>query len=516
MLLSIGGATYSTNFASPVSTDSGRALFASSAISLVQNFGFDGLDINWEYPQDDSQAGNLTSLLRGVKEGLEQYGGSLDTKYHFELTFASPAGPTNYNNLQLSEMDQYLDFWNLMAYDYTGPWSEVTGHQANIFPAGNDSTPFNTRTAVEYFVSEGIAADKIVLGMPVYGRSFTQTMGLGQIFGGTGQGTWEKGIYDFKSLPLDGAEEIYDEAVEASYSWDIGKQEVISYDNIAVAQQKASWIQEIGLGGAMWWESSADKSGSESLVENVVKVFGDCIQQSANNLDYPDSPYTNIRNSSLLESTSTGSTTATPSISSRPSILAPVTAVSSTPIISVDLFSSTAATILPVSAPPNCESIQSSPISDTTPGIILESAVSSGPSSLKSASTSVCSESTTATSTTTASSSEHTLQPESTGNSVNPQADSAKLSGSLTSLPNTAQLVTSASCIEDIATWVIGSFSPSTSLLFTDGTTSTQVLVVWEAASTPPICSLSHSPPSVVIMTTIVTPTPLVTVTVTA
>jgi chitinase len=76
-----------------------------------------------------------------------------------------------------------------MAYDYTGPWSKVTGHQANIFPAGNNSTPFDTRTAVEYYISNGATPDKIVLGMPVYSRSFTQTIGLGQSFGGTGQGT---------------------------------------------------------------------------------------------------------------------------------------------------------------------------------------------------------------------------------------------------------------------------------------------------------------------------------------
>ena len=238
VLLSVGGATYSTNFTGPISTESGRALFASSALSLVKNFGFDGIDVNWEYPQDPSQAANLTSLLGSVRDSLDQYGDGLD--YHFQLTYASPAGPTNYQILQISAMDQYLDFWSLMAYDYTGSWSNATGHQANLFPAGNDSTPFDTSTAVEYYISNGASSSNLVLGMPIYGRSFTATTGLGASFGGVGQGTWEKGVYDFKALPLVGAEEIYDESVGASYSWDAEKQELVSYDNAASARQKAA------------------------------------------------------------------------------------------------------------------------------------------------------------------------------------------------------------------------------------------------------------------------------------
>gem|GEM_PF-6817652 len=297
VLLSIGGATYSSNFAGPTSSEQGRALFASSAVSLVKSLGLDGLDINWEYPNNEAEAANLVLLLEEIRKQLDQYGNSLGTKYHFELTFAAPAGPSNYQKLNLAAMDQYLDFWNLMAYDYTGSWTtpKITGHQANLFSAGNLSSPFNTKSSVDYYTSHGVSSEKIVLGMPMYGRSFIKTKGLGQSFGGIGDGTWEKGVYDFKSLPLNGSSEVYDKKLGASYSWDAAKQELISYDTVEVGRQKAKWIEDMNLGGAMWWESSADKNGGESLIENVVEVLGGCLQQTANNVEFPDSPYANVR-----------------------------------------------------------------------------------------------------------------------------------------------------------------------------------------------------------------------------
>lgn len=225
---------------------------------------------------------------------------TLRTPYHFKLTVACSAGPSNYQIMQLADMDQYVDFWNLMAYDYAGSWSTVTANQANLFSSGNTAaTPFDTQTAVNYYISQGIAASKIVLGMPIYGRSFEATEGLGKPFNGVGGGTWEAGVYDFKVLPLSGAAEVYDNTTGSSYSYDASKQELISYDNVLVAKQKAAWIQLRGLGGAMWWESSADGVGNNSLIQNVVEVLGgengSGLETISNELVYLNTTYDNLR-----------------------------------------------------------------------------------------------------------------------------------------------------------------------------------------------------------------------------
>lgn len=105
-------------------------------------------------------------------------------------------------------------------------------------------------------------------------------------------------MHDFKKLPLPGAQEFCDEESGATYCYDSAKRVLVTYDTVDMARKKAAWIKREGLGGAMWWESSADAAEEASIIGNVVDVLGGSgqgMERKENCLEYPESKYENLR-----------------------------------------------------------------------------------------------------------------------------------------------------------------------------------------------------------------------------
>ncbi|KAK3393620.1 glycoside hydrolase family 18 protein [Podospora didyma] len=296
VLLSIGGWTYSPKFPPVAATESGRQRFCSSAVRLVQDWGFDGLDIDWEYPVNAKEAQDFVLLLQTCRQALDAYAAQHAQGYRFLITIAAPAGSQHYTVMDLAGMDPWIDAWHLMAYDYAGSWDSTSGHQSNLYANGQNpqSTKFSTESAVRDYIMRGIPADKIVLGLPLYGRAFEATPGLGQPYNGIGPGSIQSGVWLYRDLPRPGAQELYDDVAKASYSYDPNGKELISYDTVTSALIKAQYLVKRGLGGAVFWEASGDKSGASSLVGTLATQMG-TLDPSQNLLSYPASQYDNIR-----------------------------------------------------------------------------------------------------------------------------------------------------------------------------------------------------------------------------
>lgn len=107
--------------------------------------------------------------------------------------------------------------------------------------------------------------NKVLLGVPVYGRSFLGTNNIGQVPHGAGG---EEGVFLYKDLPRPGAsQEIVDEVVGAAYSVG-GDGGFVTYDNPETVKIKANYVKQKGLGGIFFWTGAADvRSGERSLIE---------------------------------------------------------------------------------------------------------------------------------------------------------------------------------------------------------------------------------------------------------
>lgn len=129
VLLSIGGWTYTNTNKQldPVGkSDSARKNFAKSCVDMIKNYGFDGIDVDWEYPGDKEQGLQFLALLKEIRWEMDAYaeylgrdkGYAKEAKPHFLLSIAAPAGADNYANIPLREMGDLLDMVNLMVRSF--------------------------------------------------------------------------------------------------------------------------------------------------------------------------------------------------------------------------------------------------------------------------------------------------------------------------------------------------------------------------------------------------------------
>lgn len=145
-------------------------------------------------------------------------------------------------HIDLHRAQEYLDFLNLMAYDFAGPWTSTAGHHAQLYP--DDSEEPSGSTAVDYVKSTGFPAKKILLGIPVYGRSFLGATRPGETCTGHGG---EDGSFEYKDLPRPGTEECIDNARVAA-SCVGGDGGFVSYDNPETVTIKGRYCKAEQLG----------------------------------------------------------------------------------------------------------------------------------------------------------------------------------------------------------------------------------------------------------------------------
>jgi chitinase len=264
LLFSISGGWYPQEYSDAASTAANRQRFASTAVDHVLNFGFDGVDLDWEYPDGTTSPddpGNFELLVGAVRAELDARVGT-----DAPLTIAASPAPSTANDAYLDGIFDDLDYVHVMTYNYHGDWSTYTNFNAPLYSGPDDphGPDWNVSSHMSYWSGRPIADADLVMGIPFYGRVFEgvrsdQNNGLYQEFVSESAEVYDVIENDLKSDPS------YDYFwhADAKVPWlyqSRGRGEFVSYDDSNSVGHKMDFVLNNGFGGAFCWELSQDPS----------------------------------------------------------------------------------------------------------------------------------------------------------------------------------------------------------------------------------------------------------------
>lgn len=281
LMISVGGWSWSNHFSNMAKTEETRRAFANSAVDFLREYNFDGLDIDWEYPveggEDDNSRGpedteNFTLLMKTVREALDA-AGSEDGKYYL-LTIASGQGDNFVKNADLANSVTYLDFINIMTYDYSGSWETLGHHNAPLFfdqnhPRAASSAPRNhVLGGLLGHLNGGVPTHKLIAGVPYYGKGWDDCPPTGQYQtckGGSALKTWEAGVFDFSDLEnnyidKNGYKRYWNESAKVPYLYNEQNKVFITYNDKDTMKYTASIVKSLDIAGVMSWDISGDRN----------------------------------------------------------------------------------------------------------------------------------------------------------------------------------------------------------------------------------------------------------------
>ena len=281
VVLSVGGWDHSTYFSDVASTAARRETFAQSCLDLILEPNLDGVDLDWEYPVSGGTDGvihrpqdkqNFTLLLRAIRQKLDRQGQKDGKTYR--LTIAGALGSGYLNCIEPQAVADTVDHIFLMAYDIHGPWDSYADLNAPLYTP-TESSPqyrYSVDSGVSAWLSKGVASEKLVLGMPLYGYIYqgvsSKNSGLYSSFTSARSVTYNT----LKSSYLNNAtyQKLRHSRAEVPYLY--GNKTFISYDDPTSIAAKAELARSRELGGIGFWELSQDAAGD--LIQSACSAWG--------------------------------------------------------------------------------------------------------------------------------------------------------------------------------------------------------------------------------------------------
>ena len=242
-------------------TEAGRRAFADSCLRAAEQYGLDGIDIDWEYPCNDS-AGidcdpsdrqNYTLLLQALRDALGP---------ERIVSIAAGAGDYFIRDTEMEKVAAICDYVQIMTYDIRNGFHHETGHHTNLCTAPGDRLNGSVKSSVDAYRAAGVPREKIVIGAAFYARQWN---GVPNVNRGLFQTAETLGLYGEGYTGLrenyigkNGFVRYWDDDAKAPYLFNGST--FISYDDPESIRLKCDYLKAEGLKGIMYWEHGCDPS----------------------------------------------------------------------------------------------------------------------------------------------------------------------------------------------------------------------------------------------------------------
>ncbi len=262
MVMTFGGTAEngSEHFIELASDDASRAVFIQNVRALCNAWQIDGIDMDWEWAQHtntDETSAAYAAMMTDIR--------ALATELN--ISFSVDVSPSAYNGKfsPVAAVD-LADYINVMTYSYNGAWAQTTAHHSPLNKVVN--------VGLQYWLDQGVSAEKLNLGTAFYGQSYSGTYEPNSAFTSMSALTYTQ----VKNLIDNDNYVVVEDSINGAYCYSESDNKIVYYDSPQDVENKSNYAVDNGYSGIIIWEI-----GQDNATQDLTK---------AGNLDYeePEEP----------------------------------------------------------------------------------------------------------------------------------------------------------------------------------------------------------------------------------